>query len=56
MVKFDDKINGNTEDANEYNNRVISFKNAMEESGQTIDATNTTLSEAIANYTGSANF
>ncbi len=56
MVKFDDKINGNTVDANEYNNIVRASKNAIEDSGQTIDATNTQLSEAIANYTGSANF
>jgi hypothetical protein len=56
MTKFDDKVNGNTVNADEYNNMVRASKNAIEDSGQTIDATNTQLSEAIANYVGSGNY
>lgn len=56
MAKFDDKVNGNTVDADEYNNIVRASKNAIEDSGQTIDSTNTQLSEAIANYVGSGSF
>jgi hypothetical protein len=50
MAKFDDKVNGNTVDASEYNNVVRAFKNSIEDSGQTIDASNTQMSLALANY------
>ena len=56
MAKFDDKVNGNTVDADEYNNLVRALKNTIEDSGQTIDATNTQMSEAVANYVGSGTF
>jgi hypothetical protein len=56
MAKFDDKVNGNTVNADEYNNMVRASKNLIEDSGQTIDSSNTQQSEAVANYVGSANF
>ncbi len=56
MTKFDNKINGNTVSADEYNNIVKAPKNLIENSGQTIDSSNTQLSKAVANYVGSANF
>lgn len=56
MAKFDDKVNGNTVNADEYNNLVRAPKNAIEDSGQVIDASNTQLSEAIANYVGSGSY
>jgi hypothetical protein len=56
MAKFDSKVNGNTVDASEYNNIVLASKNLIEDSGQTIDATNTQVSKAVAAYVGVADF
>ena len=56
MAKFDDKVNGNTVSADEYNNMVRASKNLIEDSGQVIDSSNTQQSEAVANYVGSGNF
>lgn len=56
MTKFDNKINGNTVSADEYNNIVGAPKNLIENSGQTIDSSNTQLSKAVANYVASGSF
>lgn len=56
MTKFDNKINGNTVSADEYNNIVGASKNLIENSGQTIDSSNTQLSKAVANYVASGSF
>ncbi len=57
MAKFDDKVNGDTVDATEYNNIVRSNKNAITDSDQTIvDLDNTQLSKAIANYSAISTF
>lgn len=56
MAKFDDKVNGNTVDADEYNNIVRAAKNAITDSGQTIDTSNTQLSKALANYAAVSTF
>lgn len=50
MAKFDSKVNGNSVAASEYNNLATGLKNLIENSGQTIDATNTQISKAAANY------
>ena len=57
MAKFDDGVNNVTVfDADKLNNINRALKDNVESSGQTIDASNTQSSKAIANYVGSANF
>jgi hypothetical protein len=56
MAKFDDKVNGNTVDADEYNNIVRASKNTITDSGQSIDTSNTQLSTAVANYVASGDY
>ncbi len=50
MTKFNDKNTGDTVSATEYNNVVRAFKNAIENSGQNINADNDQNSKAMANY------
>ena len=56
MAKFNDKATGNQVSADDYNNIVRASKNTIENSGQTIDATNTQLSKAVANYSAVSTF
>ena len=57
MAKFDDKANGNTVDADDYNDIVRAPRNAITDSGQAIvDVDNTQLSKAIANYSAISTF
>jgi hypothetical protein len=56
MAKFDDKVNGNTVDGDEYNNIVRAPKDVIETSGQSIDASNTQLTKGVAGYVASGNF
>jgi hypothetical protein len=57
MAKFDDGQDGVTSfDEILYNDIVRAIKNSITDSGQTIDATNTQLSKALANYAHISNF
>lgn len=56
MAKFDDKINGNTVDASEYNNIVRAPKDIITTSGQSVDTSNTQLSKGLATYVAAGNF
>lgn len=56
MTKFSDKSTGDSVSATEYNNIVRASLNMIEDSGQTIDATNTQLSKAAANYSAVSTF
>jgi len=57
MAKFDDGVNNVTVfDADKLNNINRALKDNIESSGQTVDASNTQSSKALANYVGSANF
>lgn len=57
MAKFDDGQDGVTSfDEILYNNFARAFKNAITDSGQAIDATNTQMSKALANYAHVSNY
>ena len=56
MAKFDPKVNGNTVDADEYNNLATGLKTAIENSGQVIDTSHTQISKAMANYAAVSTF
>jgi hypothetical protein len=56
MTKFDDKVNGNTVDASEYNDQVRSNKNAILAGGIAITSDNDQLAKSIVNHVGAANY
>ncbi len=56
MSKFSDKVTGNQVSADEYNNLTRALKNSIEDSGQTIDATNIQTSKSMANNAAVATF
>jgi len=56
MAKFDDKVNGNTVDASEYNNIVRSPKNTITSAGIPISSDNDQLAKAVANYSAVSDF
>lgn len=56
MAKFDDKVNGNTVDATEYNNIVRSPKNAILAGGIAITSDNDQLAKSIVNHVGASNY